>query len=146
MSAFEIGISEQYLHIGTLRILRKNSADLGDGLRVQLALHVHVSKRAARHADLGRFHAIASAVQSLQFALNGGIGRLRFKSALHMPDGIIHFVLFIVDDAQTDMGYKIARCGHEHTSKNIHSFPVSLALKKGLAQHAIGFKVLWERF
>ena len=98
MSAFEVGICKQNLHVCALRVLRQHSADLCNGLRIQLALHIHVRERAARHADLGRFHAIAPAKQSLQFALNGGIGRLRFECAFHVPDGIIQFIFFIVDN------------------------------------------------
>ena len=60
-------------------IFFQNTLCLRDCLRIQFALHVHMCQRTARHADLRRLHAVTTAVQSLQFALNSRIRRLRFK-------------------------------------------------------------------
>ncbi len=144
MSAVEICTSQQHLHIGTVWLLCQNSTNLGNGLRIQLALHIHVSKRTACHADLGRLHAITSAIESLQFTLNGRIGRLCFEGTLHMPDGIVQFVLFITDDAHPHMRNKVIGHRHQDTAENIHSLAVAFQFKIRLAKQAIGCQMFGE--
>ncbi len=103
LSAFEISARKQDLHIHPLRIFGKHGADFGDGLRIQLALHIHLSERAASHANFRRLHSITATIESLQFALNGGVSRLRFKSAFHVPDRVVQFVFFVADNAHADV-------------------------------------------
>ena len=133
MSAFEIGMGKQDLHVGALRILSEHRADLRNGLRIQLALHIDAGKRTARHSDFGRFNPIPASIQPLQFTLNGGIRRLDLKRAFHVPDGVIKFVLFIADDAQTDMRHKIIRHRHQQATEDIHGFAIAPGFKVGFA-------------
>src|SRR4030095_12352714 len=49
------------------------------------------------------------------------IGRLSFKGAFHVPDGIIHFTLFITDDTHAYIRDKIVRLGGKHPRENIRS-------------------------
>ncbi len=113
LARVEISARQERFHIVAIGILPKHGLDLGDGLRIQLALHVHVRKRAARHADLGRLHAIAPAEQAAQFTLNGRIRGLALEGALHVPDGIIEFPLIVTDDAHAHVGHEIIGDRHQ---------------------------------
>jgi hypothetical protein len=92
----------------------RDTFGLGDRLRVQLAAHIHVRQRAARHADARGLDAFTATVQALQFSLDGGVGRLDLEGALHVPDGIVDLVLLITDDAHAHVGDKVVRLCRQH--------------------------------
>jgi hypothetical protein len=133
LPASKIGKRQHDLHIGALGIFRQNSADLSDGLRIQLALHIYTRQCAARHADFGRLHAITATIQPLQFTLNGSVGRLRLESALHVPDGVIEFIFFISNNAQANMRNEIIGHSHEQAAENIHHLAVAAGFEIGFA-------------
>src|SRR5258706_3443528 len=101
-------------------------------------------KRATRHADLWWLHAITAAIQSLQFTLDGCIGRLRLKGALHMPDRIFQLILFVVDNAHTHMRNEIVRHRHQYAAEYIHSLVLTMGFQIGFTQQSVGFQMFWK--
>ena len=99
-------------------------------------------KRAARHTDTRRRGAVSPSIQTLQLALHGGVRRLRFKRAFHVPDRVIEAILLIANQAHPHMRNKIARRGGKRARKNIGCIAVSLRLKKRFAQQPIDGKIL----
>ncbi len=145
LTALEIGIREEQLHIHALGVGGKHGADLGDGLRVQLAARIDAGERAARHAHFGRLHAVAPAVQPLQFSLNRGVGGLHFEGALHVPDGVVEFVFLVADDAQADVRHEVVGDSHEQATKNLHGVGITARLEIGFAEQAVGFEMFGKR-
>ena len=146
LPAFVMGFCQQGAHITAPGIFGKHALDFRDRLRVQLPFHIHLGKRAARHANARRRRIASSHIQSLQFALHGGVRGLGFKSALHVPDGIIEFILLIADDAHAHMRDKVARRAHEDARENIHSVAVFFHFEVRLAEQAVRVKMFWMRF
>ncbi len=141
-----MGNRKQSLHVTAARVLLQNAFDLGDRLRIQLALHIHVRQRAARHANTRGLDAVPAPIQPLQFGLYGGIGRLILEGAFHVPDRIVQFTLLVADDAHAHVRDEIVRFCNQHARENVHRFRITFLFEIQLAKQAIGFEVFGERF
>ncbi len=99
LAGFEVHTRQQNLQVCAVRVFGKHRANFCDGLGVLVAPGVHLGKRAARQADLERFHTIAASIQPFEFSLQGRIGGLLLVGALHVPDSSIQVIFLVADEA-----------------------------------------------